>query len=377
MKDRCAPRTRVNLLTYMRRGEGERLFCSRPFRWFEVASQSEEGKGTTFLCCPSWLKKPIGNLLQSSVEEIWNGPAAADIRRSILDGSFEYCNRARCPWLHSKSGPVQRIEQLDDPLMRRAIDENLTILPWGPTEVIACYDASCNLSCPSCRTDVIMEHGQRDSILTIQGKIEREALKTARMLHITGSGDPFGSPYFRKWLQTMKRADMPVLERIHLQTNGLLWTKRTWQSIPEEIRSLVRDADISIDAATAATYAINRRGGNFERLLDNLEFISSELRPNGPLERIGISMVVQRNNFREMSDFIRLGKRFNLDTVYFSQLVNWGTFTVEEYQKRAIHIPTHAEHQQFVQLMRDPIFDDPAVYLGNLTSVRQEALELA
>jgi hypothetical protein len=346
----------------------ERLFCSKPFSWFEVSRGFEEGE--TFLCCPGWLKKPVGNLLRSSVEEIWNGPAAADIRRSILDGSFEYCNRSRCAFLHTQSGPVQRAADVVDPLMRQAIDENLTVLPWGPLEVIASHDRSCNLSCPSCRTHVIMEHDRRHDIMTIQGKLENEALRQAKMLLVTGSGDPFGSPFLRSWLQTMKRVNMPVLERIHLYTNALLWTKRTWQTIPEEIQALVRSADISIDAATAATYAVNRRGGDFGRLLENLEFICTELRPQ-PLEWLKFNMVVQQNNFREMAEFVRLGKRFNVDKVYFSQLINWGTFTDEEHRKRAIHFAAHPEHQQFLEELSDPIFDDPAVDLGNLTTIRR------
>src|SRR5690348_4241453 len=104
----------------------ERLFCSKPFSWFEV--QGREEQGDTYMCCPSWLDKPIGNLLRSSVEEVWNGPIAADIRRSILDGSFDYCSRVRCPFLQSASGPVRPVAEVVDPLMRRAIDESLPVL---------------------------------------------------------------------------------------------------------------------------------------------------------------------------------------------------------------------------------------------------------
>jgi len=349
--------------------DDERLFCSKPFTWFEVSRRSEEGE--TFVCCPAWISKSIGNLSRSSVQEIWNSTDAADIRRSILDGSFEYCSRTRCPFLQTRTGPVQRLEEVTDPLMRRAIDEDLTIVPWGPLDVIACHDRSCNLSCPSCRTQLIMEHNRRDEIETVQHKLERDALKHARLLHITGSGDPFGSPFFRRWLQTMKRSDMPVLETIWLQTNGLLWTKRMWETIPQEIRELIRRAEISIDAATAATYAVNRRGGEFARLLDNLEFITSELRRKGPLEWIGISMVVQQNNYAEMPEFVHLGQRFGVDTIYFAQLVNWGTFSDEEYRQRAVHVPSHPEHRRFREHLRNPVFDEPQVSLGNLTDLRQ------
>jgi len=350
-----------------------KLFCSKPFSWFEVSSGTGLADGDTFVCCPTWLSKPIGNVSRSSVEEVWNSPTAADIRRSILDGSFEYCSKTLCPFLVRPHGPVQAAADVVDPLLRRAIDENLTVLPWGPLEVIASFDRSCNLSCPSCRTEVIMAHDRREQIETIQTKLENGALKDATYLHITGSGDPFGSPFFRTWLQKMKRANMPKLERIHLHTNALLWTKRVWKTIAGEIRGLIRSAEISIDAATPATYAVNRRGGQFERLLDNLEFISSELRANGPLDWVGFSMVVQQNNFAEMPEFVRLGKRFKADTVYFSQLVNWGTFTDEEYRSRAVHLPAHVGHPQFLEVLQDPIFSDPMVNLGNLLPFRNAA----
>src|SRR5262249_8259795 len=162
----------------------------------------------------------------------------------------------------------------EDERLREIIRKDLTRLPFGPSDVICCFDQSCNLSCPTCRTHVIMETDHRTAIVNIQQRLEDEALKEARLLYITGSGDPFGSPFFRRWLQTMKRSSMPKLERIHLHTNGLLWTRRIWESIPEETRSLVQAATISVDAASPATYAINRRGGDFATLLDRLRFIA-------------------------------------------------------------------------------------------------------
>jgi hypothetical protein len=217
-----------------------------------------------------------------------------------------------------------------------------------------------------------METAQAGRILGIQRRLESEALADARLLYITGSGDPFGSPFFRRWLQTMRRSDMPRLERIHLHSNGLLWTPRIWATIPAEIRALVRDADISIDAATAGTYAVNRRGGDFAVLLQRLEFIAS-LRAEGPLEWLGINMTVQANNYREMADFVALGQRFNVDTVSFHQLSNWGTFSREEFADRAVHLPSHSRHADFLDTLADPSLDHPTVYLSNLTAYRTGA----
>jgi len=286
----------------------------------------------------------------------------------ILDGSFEYCNRSRCPYLQTISGAVEIVEDVKDEDLKAAIEKELTILPHGPREIICSYDKSCNLSCPSCRTGIIVETANKQQILEIQGKIQNEALRDAHLLYITGSGDPFGSPFFRKWLQTMKREDIKSIKKIHLHTNAQLWTPQMWATIPKEIQEIVRDVGISIDAASSETYSINRRGGSFERLLENLEFIST-LRKSGPLGWVGISMVVQENNFMEMPDFVRLGKRLGFDTVYFSQLVNWGTFSEEEFRNRAIYLPAHPKHSEFVDLLKDEIFNESLVDLGNLTEM--------
>jgi hypothetical protein len=168
----------------------------------------------------------------------------------------------------------------------------------------------------------------------------------------------------------MRRADMPRLRTLHLHTNGLLWTPRVWETIPAEIRALIRSAEISIDAGSPETYAVNRRGGSFATLLARLEFIQS-LRLAGPLERLTMSMVVQENNFHEMREFVLLSKRFGADTAYFSRLADWGTFDPEDLRNRSVHRADHPRHRDLLDVLSDGVFDDPIVCLGNLTELRR------
>jgi hypothetical protein len=214
-----------------------------------------------------------------------------------------------------------------------------------------------------------METAHGEAILDIQKRLEDEALSEARLLYITGSGDPFGSPFFRRWLQTMKRSAMPKLERIHLHTNALLWTERIWESIPRETRALIRGTTISIDAARPETYAVNRRGGEFAKLLERLAFIS-ELRATGPLEYLEIHMTVQANNYKEMPEFVELGRRHNGDRVTFHQMLDWGSFSASEFNARALQFPEHPEHTAFVEMLNHPTLADPIVYLSNLSELK-------
>jgi len=136
--------------------------------------------------------------------------------------------------------------------------------------------------------------------------------------------------------------------------------------IPESIRERITSAEISIDAASPETYAINRRGGAFDTLLENLAFVA-ELRRDGPLRSLKISMVVQENNVHEMVDFVRLGQRFGADIVYFGRLVDWGTFTPSEFRRRAIHRSDHPRHPDLLAALAHPVMQDNCVFLGNLT----------
>ena len=347
--------------------KGERLFCAQPFERFEVLGGGGD-RGETFFCCQNWVTRSIGSISDRKVEDVWNGKAAREFRRSILDGSFKYCREDLCPYLQKVDGPVQRLQDVSDPDLLEIIEQDLTVVPFGPKDIICCFDQSCNLSCPTCRTHLIMETKHEGAIVDIQKRLEDEALKDARMLYITGSGDPFGSPFFRRWLQTMKRSSMPKLEKLHLHTNALLWTPRIWASIPEETRALVKSATLSIDAARPETYAENRRGGNFETLLKRLDFIA-DLRRNGPLEYLEIHMTVQLNNYEEMVEFVELGRQYACDRVTFHQMVNWGTFDDEEYAARAVHRPEHPRHSDFLAMLHSAPLRDPLVNLSNFTDL--------
>ena len=86
-----------------------------------------------------------------------------------------------------------------------------------------------------------------------------------------------------------------------------------------------------------------------------------------------LDFVVQKTNYKDMSGFVELGKRFEVDQCYFSLVSDWGTWTVEEYEKHAIWKQTHEEFNDFMDVMKDPIFDDPIVNLGNVTEYRSNA----
>jgi hypothetical protein len=87
-----------------------------------------------------------------------------------------------------------------------------------------------------------------------------------------------------------------------------------------------------------------------------------------------IGFVVQAGNFREMADFVQLGKRFNADGVYFSSIRKWGrAMTEETFFTFDVRRPAHPLHAELRRVLQERIFEDPIVELGDLSPLRSLA----
>ncbi len=337
-----------------------KYFCTMPFEYF-VLNQKKD----FYLCCEGWLQKSVGNFGVDSALKAWNNEIAQEIRRSILDGSFRYCNA--CPFLDEKKVPVQQVDEITDERLKNIIEKQATVLDKGPLWLNLSHDRSCNLMCPSCRTGIIQtktaNYKEYEENKRIQEKILSELENSVEWLYLTGSGDPFGSKLYHELLISLKQEHHPHL-KLYLHSNGQLFNRKNWKSI-RGINQSVKSVHISIDAATEKTYRTNR-GSSWRRLKKNLQFIS-KLRKDGPVENFYISMVVQQNNWREMLDFIDLGSKYGADDICFMVLQNWGTFSEQEYSLKAVHLESHPEYKKMVKFLSSAAVPDGIeVYWGSL-----------
>ena len=311
--------------------------CSVPFNSLEIHNN------VCFVCCPSWLPNKI-ELNEIPLKYIYNSEPVIDIRNSILDGSFKYCNKELCPYLSKlinygvTSGPVTLKTKLNPSFYSPIIKNNT------PDYLIMNFDRTCNYKCPSCRIDLIVENGE--GIQRVEKTIEdidNYYSANVKTLYITGSGDPFVSVGFRNYLRNFNPKKYPKLISIHLHTNASMWDKKMWDSMPN-IHNYVDTCEISIDAGTKDTYENKTRiGGNWENLMNNLKFINTL-----PI-RVKTSFVVQDTNYMEMETFYNLMYsifRKKVD-VFFGKITNWGTFSEGEFKLKQVWDINHPEHELF------------------------------
>lgn len=348
-------------------------FCQKPWEDFDIS-----GDGKIWVCCSGWLKKSIGDYTQDDLMGVWNSRSAQEIRKSILDGSFKYCNQDVC-W-HIQKDELPNRNEISDPRLRNIITNNITAMDDIPFRFSMVYDRSCNLSCPSCRKELIYykEGPQFEKSQAIHNKLIHDVFSKPHDKHIqiacTGTGDPFASPIFREFLFSHNGKDFPNVI-INLTTNGVLFTKENWGKMCG-IHNNIGNVIISFDAATAETYQYTRRGGDFNKLIKNFEFLN-QLRAQGFIKYLKMDFVVQQRNYKEMVDFINLGKKFsNVDSIGFALITNWGTYPPKEFNQHAIWKKDHPELNEFLGILADSAFDCDLVDLKNLANYREIALTM-
>jgi len=293
-------------------------------------------------CCNIMI--PFGNLMfDGELDEIYNSTYSRIIKLSSLNQSYCLCNLYG--WCHSY---VNNLSKTSLGLLKtQLIPERITVA----------FDRTCNLCCKSCRNKYfVMDTTSRIRTSVCADKLQQSGFldKTATLV-VAGHGEVFYSPYYRKLLET----DL-VRQNINIFSNGILFNKINWDWLKGKYKKI--DVGISVDAATTKTYQ-KLRGGNFNMLIENLKMLG-DLRSRSEIGWFVLHFVVQRDNFREMADFVQLGKSLGVDCIEFQRMNNFGNLSKKQHQQRCLIIDDKYLDYELWQVLQDPIFKDPIVDLS-------------
>ena len=317
--------------------------CSAPFNYTEVFDDRQ------YLCCPSWL--PVDVWDGKSIKSSFFSDKAKEVRESIIDGSYKYCDEKQCPYLSGLKN-----DKFDTKFVKKDKKSIEFFRNKNDIQTVNfCFDRSCNFQCPSCRSELINYYGKdRKQVEEKLDEITNEISSTVKRLYLTGTADPFYSKSFREFLETLDSKKFTKLESIHLHTNGSLWNKTMWERL-KAIHPYVNSCEISIDAGTKETYETKTRiGGKWDVLLENLEFITTI----DTIKLFSFSFVVQDSNFREMKQFYDMITNYMKDNkskfdVFYNSIVNWGTYTEEEYLEKNVTNSNHKDHKEFLEVLEE------------------------
>lgn len=310
-------------------------FCPVPFQEIEIFSD-----GSVFTCCPSWNEYySIGNVFESSVEEIWNSDKVVQLRRRILHDDYSLCKKDKCYMLHNRN------------FFSDFISEFKPVMEQSPLRVKYGYDYECNIACSICRKEV--KRLSDEELEKWDSKIDSffiPLLKSTKVLVINTHGDPFGSRHSRK---VIKKAAQTYPElKFDFTTNGILCNEKMFEQLnlkPEQIDTI----RISIHAATKETYGKIIKNGEelFDTLIRNLEYLS-ELKKNYNFTFL-IQFVVMANNYKEMPQFVEMAEKYNAVPIFWEYKKDSCAYTDFEKELSIVE-REHKEHKKLIKVLHHP-----------------------
>lgn len=331
-------------------------YCYHPFNTVTI-----DQRGDCFVCvCQAWLPISVGNIMDfNTLDEIVHSPRAREIQASIADGSFRYCDHKTCHLI------------VRDELETR-INHKSDTVNW----IVFAVDDSCNLQCPSCRTDLIFHKDGKDFEFRLKmmkhiAKLINQHRHFIRFT-LSGDGDPFASHIYRKLLKTLKLTASHQVE-IEIVTNGIL-VKKHWKEMVG-VHGKVYRFKISFDAGTEEVYKITRRGGQWNKLLESTKYIIDWRNSHDPKMQISLNFVVQDSNYRDIVKFAQLGKELGVDEIGFQKVTDWGKFNVggvNMFKQHAIWMPDHPKHQELLEILNHEELFDPRIELTNLSHLAKK-----
>ncbi|MCI8490133.1 MAG: hypothetical protein HFJ04_07825 [Lachnospiraceae bacterium] len=303
-----------------------------------------DGIGTVRVC--GWAGYYLlGNLRDNTMSELFNNEAAKKFRQTLIDGTYDYCNEENCPYMANNI--------LDSMLIE--IDE----IPEYPESVSLAYDRRCNYHCTCCisRCDDKMDSA-------VQKKIEdeiRASLPHVKIFSANGLGEFFVSDSMMDLVAAWKPENIQDAE-FQLETNGSLFHEKNWEKIKN-----IGNANLSVSITVhsfdeAAFQYLSGTKIKLEKIVENLKF-AKRLREEEKINYLEIGMVMQERNFRTLPKFIdRCLNEFGADKVRVRRFLPEKAMDENIEWFFDIRNPLHPYHQEYLEIMKHPIFKDSRVF---------------
>ena len=294
--------------------------------------------GNIWGCCPGWIEIPFSNVLRNKENDPYDNYTARIIKLSSLNGTYSFCNFNKCKFNHERKLEIKKFQTRD-----------------YPKELTISIDKTCNLKCTSCRKHYYkVSEKKRFKQSLIVEKLKKTGWLDKSVIIMAGQGEVFYSNIYKEILKSDIKRDT-----IKIFTNGTLFNKKNWDFISSIYKNIY--IAISIDAATKETYQ-KLRCGNFEYLKKNLEMLG-KLRKENKIKEIQYNFVVQKDNYKEIPEFIKMAMEYNVDMIQFTKLNNWGTFTNKEYIEKSMLIEGKYLQYELYKMFQNPIFKSKKIDL--------------
>jgi radical SAM protein with 4Fe4S-binding SPASM domain len=279
--------TKETLATKQRikaRGLDEKNFCLVPFTTIILEPDGQVGmcrhKGSNF---------PIGNILNNSIAEIWNGEKARQWRREFLEGKPGFCatevrhrHCQHCPENNKLLDYIELSEVQTKPILK----------------LTANFNGKCNLQCQMC--DIWQKPNGLYDQINFWEPAKKEIFPHLKEVDLL-SGEPF--------IQTDTYRLINEISEVNPLCQWIFTTNAHWKltdKIKADLNKIhIKNIIISLDSFDAEVYHKIRYPGKLDFVLKNIEALlayNEERKLHGLSDiRFILNFLTQKDNWSELS----------------------------------------------------------------------------
>jgi len=245
----------------------------------------------------------------------------------LAEGAVEllHCQLAKAGGPHDmldRAAVLHAMKLHTDQEVVQSIASGRPFLDHYPQALSMEIQPNCNLTCAHCPTHGKLElhmkcNSMKEMDVGLLAKIAHEVFPHVDCVNLVGRGEPLyvSDQLWRELINHLTRYGAMLV----VVTNGTFIRRR----ITAEVLPLIETLSVSIDGANPETFARNRGGASFNRVIEAIAYFH-DLRKRACLPRrpkLSISWTIKKNNVAELPGFVRFMSQFEPDKYFFRYMV--------------------------------------------------------
>ncbi|MGC9953350.1 MAG: radical SAM protein [Rhizomicrobium sp.] len=342
-------------------GKAVRALCYAPY-----ASLYFDFQGRVRVCCHNFAY-PAGNILEDSIDEIWQGARIGVLRKTLARGEFgpgcDFCQFQTAEGNFANAA-MRRFDAFD--VSGEA--------PLWPQQMEFSISNSCNLECVMCRgqwSSAIRAHREKLPPLPHlydDAFIEslRKYLPHLKRMKFLG-GEPFLiAEYYRLW-DMMIEGDLVI--PCHVTTNGTQYNRK----VERVLERIPMSFAVSMDGATKQTVESIRVGAIYEELMANAQRFRDYARVRKT--NFSFTFCLMRLNWQEFGAYCLMGDAWDCG-VAVNTVVSPPQFGIYSLPLADLQEILHGLERQ-APTLESQLKRNKTVWFGELERIRAKVAAMA
>jgi wyosine [tRNA(Phe)-imidazoG37] synthetase (radical SAM superfamily) len=256
------------------------------------------------MCCFQ-TRKCLGNILKSSLPEIWNSPLAKEIRQVTLNSELHpLCKIHSCPFNHMKSFEGTDTEVFEYP-RQFEID-----LPTQHCNIGGEKPDADHPACLMCERHTNF-HPQIDRLEKVCESL-KPYISHVNAVHIQGVAEPFWKNRIFQIIDMLGIEQYKHRIRISTTSNGTLFDDKKQADFLAFPQTTIT---FSLDAGKAATFKIIRRLDLYDKICERIKAYSAKRTPG---QWLHIHNNINLINIQEVEAMVEFAAEAKVDLVDFN-----------------------------------------------------------